>query len=93
MAEKKQTGRKIMKIALVILLCIVIVIAAYIAYVLIDYHRIEDNQVLSPAPGAFPGRKAKIGADYSIISYNIGFAAYTPDFGFFMDGGTESRAF
>ena len=32
------------------------------------------------------------GETYSAVTYNIGFAAYTPDFSFFMDGGTQSRA-
>ena len=32
------------------------------------------------------------GQPYTVISYNIGFGAYEPDYGFFMDGGTESRA-
>ena len=29
---------------------------------------------------------------YTVLSYNIGFGAYEDDYGFFMDGGTESRA-
>ena len=32
------------------------------------------------------------GQPYTVISYNIGFGAYEPDYGFFMDGGAESRA-
>lgn len=33
------------------------------------------------------------GREYRISTYNIGFGAYTPDFSFFMDGGSQSRAF
>ena len=29
---------------------------------------------------------------YTVVSWNIGFGAYEDDYGFFMDGGTESRA-
>ena len=35
---------------------------------------------------------AESGTVYTMISYNIGFGAYESDYGFFMDGGTESRA-
>ena len=28
-----------------------------------------------------------IGTEYTALTYNIGFGAYTPDFSFFMDGG------
>lgn len=36
-------------------------------------------------------QKADVQTEYSILTYNIGFCAYLPDFGFFMDGGKESR--
>ena len=61
-----------------------------IAYAMIDYHRIEDNQALQI--NSVASDAALVGEEYKIVSYNIGFAAYTPDFGFFMDGGKESRA-
>lgn len=61
-----------------------------IAYAMIDYHRIEDNQALQI--NSVTSDAALVGEEYKIVSYNIGFAAYTPDFGFFMDGGKESRA-
>lgn len=62
----------------------------YVAYVMIDYHRIEDNQALQINDATSDA--ALVDTEYKVISYNIGFAAYTPDFGFFMDGGTQSRA-
>ncbi len=61
-----------------------------IAYAMIDYHRIEDNQALQI--NSVASDAALVGEEYKIVSYNIGFAAYTPDFGFFMDGGKESHA-
>lgn len=57
---------------------------------MIDYHRIEDNQALQINDATSDA--ALVDTEYKVISYNIGFAAYTPDFGFFMDGGTQSRA-
>lgn len=69
-------------------LTLLLVLGAYVAYVLIDYHRLGDHDIVVSGEG----EAVKTGEEYSIITYNIGFAAYTPDFGFFMDGGTESRA-
>ena len=35
---------------------------------------------------------AKTNTEYSIVTYNVGFGAYTPDYSFFMDGGKSSWA-
>ena len=78
------------KIVLCILLALVLVVGGYVAYVLIDYHRIGDQE-LAVQNGAAETSIAA-GETYKIVSYNIGFGAYESDYGFFMDGGTESRA-
>ena len=78
------------KIVLCILLALVLVVGGYVAYVLIDYHRIGDQE-LAVQNGAAETSIA-VGETYKIVSYNIGFGAYESDYGFFMDGGTESRA-
>ena len=83
-------AKKILKIVLIILLVLVLIVGGYFAYVMIAYHRIEDKQVLEINDTI--GNTAQADEEYKVISYNIGFAAYTPDFGFFMDGGKESRA-
>ena len=72
------------------LLALVLVVGGYVAYVLIDYHRIGDQE-LAVQNGAVETSIAA-GETYKIVSYNIGFGAYESDYGFFMDGGTESRA-
>ncbi len=79
------------RIILIVLACIIAAVAAYVAYVFIDYHRIPDMQRLDV--GGSDREAAKVGETYEIVSWNIGFGAYESDFGFFMDGGTESRAF
>lgn len=69
------------------------VVLVYIAYVFITYKRIEDKQVLEVRPAASPSLpKVQTGQVYGAVSYNAGFGAYLPEFSFFMDGGTESRA-
>ena len=83
-------AKKVIKVILIILLAVVLIVGGYVAYVMIDYHRIEDNQALQINDATSDA--ALVDTEYKVISYNIGFAAYTPDFGFFMDGGTQSRA-
>ncbi len=70
------------------------IVAAYFLYIILDYHRLEDRLELEIKK---PVEEKKAEAvqtekEYTIITYNIGFGAYTPDFSFFMDGGTESVA-
>ena len=69
-------------------LCIAIV---YVAYVFISYNRIEDNLELE-VKGTSSSAAVKTDTEYTAMTYNIGFGAYTPDFTFFMDGGTQSWA-
>ena len=82
-----------MKSVLRILLCVVLValIAAggYASYVFIAYHRIG-NQLL-PVEGK-TGGMATANTAYRVVAWNIGFGAYESDYGFFMDGGTQSWA-
>lgn len=75
----------------VMLLCV----TAYVMYMLLTYHRIEDRQELTvnpPLVGAETAGMLECGRAYGAVTYNIGFGAYTPDFSFFMDGGKYSWA-
>lgn len=82
--------RRWVKILLSIILALVLLVGAYVAYVFIDYHRIGDMS-LTPEDDAFAA-ELTAGERYTVVSYNIGFGAYEDDYGFFMDGGTESWA-
>ncbi len=82
--------KKALKIAGIVVLALVIVILGYVAYVFLDYHRIEDNLPLT-AEGEAAGT-VQTGTEYTVVSYNMGFGAYESDYSFFMDGGTESWA-
>ncbi len=83
--------KKALKITGCVVLALVIVILGYVAYVFIDYHRIDDNLTLT-AEGTASAPAAQAGREYTVASYNIGFGAYEADYSFFMDGGTESWA-
>ena len=75
-------------------LCVVgILLAAaalYAGYVFLGSTRIADNQTLTVTGNA--EAPAQTGREYTAVSYNVGFGAYTPEFTFFMDGGTQSWA-
>ncbi len=88
--KNKSIFKGIFKVLLCALLIIVIAAVSYVSYVLIAYHRIEDNLSLEITDGTtevLPTNK-----EFKALSYNIGFCAYTQDFSFFMDGGESSRA-
>ncbi len=78
------------KVLLCIVLAFVLMVGAYVAYVFIDYHRIGDMELTPEGDAA--ATELAAGKRYTVLSYNIGFGAYEDDYGFFMDGGTESWA-
>ncbi|MCQ2550853.1 MAG: endonuclease/exonuclease/phosphatase family protein [Clostridia bacterium] len=84
--------KKFLKAIAILLAVVVGVVAIYFAYVMIDYHRIEDNLELD-VQGVKTEAKVPVGKNLKILSYNIGFGAYTPEYSFFMDGGEYSRGF
>lgn len=81
--------KKALRVILLLLLAIALLVLAYLAYVLIDYHRIGD-QTLPVTHVSM--RQPAAGQRYDIVSWNIGFGAYEADYGFFMDSGDQSRA-
>ena len=87
---KKQKMRKIVNVILCILGVLVLIVGAYVAYVFIDFHRLPYKMTLEAKDGV--SGAAEAGTPYKLISFNIGFGAYEPDYGFFMDGGTQSWA-
>ena len=83
-------AKRWVKVLVGILLAVVLLVGAYVAYVFLDYHRIGDQELEAQGEGG--ATALDTAASYSILSYNIGFGAYEDDYGFFMDGGTESWA-
>lgn len=92
MAKNKRKKRfRWWRIPIAIVLVLVIIAGGYVAYLLISYNRIADNKPLDVFHEA-QEEEAKIGTEYTAVTANLGFGAYTPDFTFFMDGGTKSWA-
>ena len=75
---------------------LLLVVVGYFIYVFNAYYRLEDNLELAiETPLAESGEDVtmvNVNETYRIITHNVGFGAYTQDFSFFMDGGTESWA-
>ena len=82
--------RRGLKALLCVLAAVVLIVGGYVAYVFIDYHRLPDNLPLEVQGGE--AAPLAVDADLTLMTYNIGFGAYEPDYGFFMDGGTQSWA-
>ena len=83
--------KKVLIALLIVLALLILLVGGYVAYLFIDFHRIEDDQALTASTAGAAALPA--GEELRIVSWNIGFGAYSADYSFFMDGGTESRAF
>ncbi len=83
--------RKLFLVLLIILILVLLVVGGYVIYLLVDYSRIEDDQELPVTQRA--RNQLAPEQPQSIVSWNVGFGAYSADYSFFMDGGKESRAY
>lgn len=88
---KKNCFKVALKATLGIFLALILLIIGYLGYVILGYSRIEDNQQITPTSTGID-EAVKTDTAYTAYIQNLGFGAYTRDFTFFMDGGTESWA-
>ena len=79
------------KIPIIVIASLLVIVLLYVGYVFVSYSRLDDNLPVDVA-GTAANASVKTGTEYTALTYNIGFGAYTPDFTFFMDGGTQSWA-
>lgn len=68
-----------------VLILALLVLVGYVVYVVVQYNRIEDGRALDTSNNQ--SLKVVAGYEYSVVSYNVGFAAYSPEYTFFMDEG------
>lgn len=83
--------KKVLKAIGIIVLCVVLVLAGYVAYVFIAYYRLPDNIQLDV--NNVSSGPVQTDTVYTITTYNVGFGAYSRDYSFFMDGGKYSWAY
>ncbi|MBP5177292.1 MAG: endonuclease/exonuclease/phosphatase family protein [Clostridia bacterium] len=79
-----------LKVVAIVLAAVVLVVGGYVAYAFIAYHRLGNMTLTDEGDAKFAAASAGVG--YKMVSYNVGFGAYEDDYGFFMDGGTQSWA-
>lgn len=89
--QRKSKKSLLWKIPLIIVASLLVIVIVYVGYMFISYSRLDDNIELE-VTGTPSDAAVKVGREYTAVTYNIGFGAYTPDFTFFMDGGTQSWA-
>lgn len=80
------------KIVLCTLLALLLIVAAYLVYVLVSYYRIGDQELSVINVNTPEAQQMETDTPYHLVSWNIGFGAYEADYDFFMDGGTQSWA-
>lgn len=68
----------------------VLAVLGYVGYAQAAYYRLEDRLPLEVEDQQ--DQLARPDTEYTLLSYNVGFLAYSADYSFFMDGGEESRA-
>lgn len=88
---------KALKVLLGVVLAAVLVVALYVAYVMLSYYRLDDKlplEVDAPLGGTPPTAQIDASANpqLKVVTANLGFGAYNQQFDFFMDGGSGSVA-
>ena len=89
--RSRKTVKRVVVCVVAVIAAILVTALSYFAYVFAAYYRVEDDLELKIETGGSSG-SPQTGTEYRLMSFNIGFGAYEPDYGFFMDGGTQSRA-
>ena len=85
-------AKKALKAVGVVLILVLLIVAGYLIFVFTSYERLEDNLELTPDLTGDLIEEVPVNKELSVITYNIGFGAYTSDYSFFMDGGESSWA-
>ena len=83
--------KRILKIVGLTSAIVAAVVVCYVLYVIVSYNRIQDMQDLKISRKS-QTQCVNLNTEYTIITQNCGFGAYSPDFTFFMDGGTHTLA-
>ncbi len=88
-------AKKLAKIVGGIVGAITLILIAYVIYVMATYYRLDDRLILdtqTPRDGESVQPYINCAQPVTLVSANVGFGAYGPDFDFFMDGGSGSVA-
>ena len=91
--------KKVLKYLMIVIAALFLILGIYVIYVFAAYYRLPDKLSLEVEKSSGDFSKEDAGTEeefsqekesYSIMTYNIGFGAYLPEYSFFMDGGKSS---
>ena len=82
--------KKAVRYTAIILIILVLILAGYVIYVFAAYERLPDKLTLEVNKVEGEEMMLVSGQPYTVMTYNIGFGAYLPEYSFFMDGGKSS---
>ena len=88
--SKTKNNKKVLKGFLIAFLTILLIVVGYATYFVASFSRVGDVAIM-PEVGNSTSSPV-LNREYSILSWNIGFGAYSSDYSFFMDGGKSGRA-
>lgn len=77
--------KKVLKFLLGFLLVLVTVVVGYFGYLSLTFYRIDDN--VSVETNNNGANKLSTLEEYSMVTFNVGFGAYSDEYSFFMDYG------
>ena len=77
--------KTVLKAVLVLAVLLVLVVGGYVAYMQLQYYRIQDHVEIMTENNREGSLSS--GTEYTLMTYNIGFGAYSSDYSFFMDTG------
>ncbi len=86
-----RTLKIVLKTLVCVVLALLVLVAGYLSYYTLSYSRIGDKSII-PQEGTKQEKLPSTSVS-SLLSWNVGFGAYSNDYSFFMDGGKYSRAF
>ena len=77
--------KRVLLVLAILIGIIVLVVGAYVIYMQASYYRIEDNLEIEISNNQ--EELVNKNQEYEIVTYNVGFGAYSSDYSFFMDSG------
>lgn len=86
----KKTILLITKIVSVILIVVILSFLTYLLVMSVSYYTLPEYGSLTITNNQT--QSVKINKTYSILSYNLGFGAFTPEFSYYFDGGKYATA-
>ena len=87
-SKKSSVGKKILKIVGIILLIPILIVGGFLAWLTIKEYRPADVEAVEVDTTEGKGEKLVSGTEFTVMSWNMGYAGLGDNMDFFMDGGS-----